>query len=173
MFRKLILITIVLCAIGCGTSLDFNGRYEVQNVNILADDINVGESVRTEVFFETKTETDGTPDGVQVVVKVSSALQYLPGTSRIYDDSTDESDLRSPDEVVTCDNGSVFLFYNFLDSELEDRSISGISNFGLKFEVSGKSKTSAAVISAAAGEDQDFSCSEDFDEEASESVEVK
>jgi hypothetical protein len=173
MLKKLTLITAVLGIIGCGTSLDFNGRYEVQNVNILADDISVGESVRTEVFFETKTEADGTPDGVQVVVKVSSALQYLPGTSRIYDDSTDESDLRSPDDVVTCGDGSAFLFYNFLDSELEDRSLSGISNFGLKFEVSGRVKTPAAVISAAAAEDQDFSCTSDFDEEESESVEVK
>ena len=139
MFKKICyVLTLIVAAgfgaTGCGTSLDFDGRYEVQNVNILADDVSVGESVRTEVFFETRVEADGDADGIEVVVKVSPALDYVPGTSRIYDDSTDESDLRSPDDVIRCADGSTFLFYDFMDSDLEDRSISGLSNFGFKFE---------------------------------------
>jgi len=173
MIRKIAVIVTAFFISGCGSSIISDGEYSVENVNFLANDIDVGESVRTEIFFQTKTEFDGAADGVQVVVKISSALRYLPGSSEIYDDSTEDSDSRSPDQVVTCPDGSTYLFYNFDDSELDDRSLVGSFDFGFKIEVFGVSRTRSAVISASAAENQQFSCFSDFEDEESDSIEVK
>lgn len=160
-----------LFACGGGGS-DLSGKYSVNDVNILANDIEVGERVRVEVFFETKVEVDGFPDGVQVVVRVPAELRYVPGSSAIYDGSTRNTDARTPDDVVNCATGETFLLYDFDDSELFDRAISGSNNFGLRFEAEGVTPVAVTRVGASAGEREDFACGENFRAEQDEAVEV-
>jgi hypothetical protein len=141
-------------------------------VNILADDINRGESVRVEVFFETKTEFDGTPDGTEVVVQVPPQLDYIPFSSAIYDGSTDQTDGRSPDAVLPCPDGSQFLIYQFSDSDLFGRSIRSNSQYGFRFNVIGRRAASATYVRAAAGESVAYSCFSPFSFEEQEAVRV-
>lgn len=164
------LLVLWLCSCG-GSDGSLSGSYRVNDVNILANDIEIGESVRVEVFFETKTEFDGSPDGIDVVVRISPSLRFIPGSARIYDDTTDETDSRDPDGIVECPDGATFLIFNFEDDDLEDRSIAGAADFGLRFEAEGIRRNTGAVVSAAAAENQEFSCS-DFASEEQEVVEV-
>ncbi len=167
-----IALLLFLGSCGGSSSLSLNGKYEVQDVNLLADDIDVGEDVRVEVFFETKTEFDGNPDGVEVVVRLPVQLQYLTGSSEIYDGTTRETDGRTPDNVISCPDGSSFIVYQFSDSDLEDRGLGSRSDYGFRFNVVGVSKVAAAFVRASAGESVEYSCGEPFSFEEEEAVEV-
>lgn len=144
----------------------------MRDVSIIADDIEVGEDVRVEVFFETKTEVSGEPDGVDLVVRIPVELEYVSGTSRIYDGSTDDSDGRTPDNVVVCETGETYLVYNFSDSDLFGREVSTAGNFGIRFEARGASSVPETFIGASAGDGEDFECGAHFAAEENEAVEV-
>ncbi len=141
-------------------------------MNILADDIERGESVRVEIFFETKREFDGTPDGTEVVVQVPPQLDFVPFSSEIYDGSTDQADGRSPDAVLPCRDGSQFLIYQFSDSDLFGRAIRSNGQFGFRFNVVGRTPASATYVRAAAGESVAYSCFSPFSFEEQEAVRV-
>lgn len=175
----ILLATLVCCGlVCCGGSSSLSGKYEVNDVHVLAKDINVGESTRTEVFFQTRTEFDGTPNAVDVVVKMSPSLVFIEGTSRIYDSSTDNSDPREPDRVIHCTGGGEILIYRFQDYELRDRPISGDDEFGLKYEMLGVSKDPVAIVAAEAFEDasstlSNFTCDTSFNAEEDETITVR
>ncbi len=171
-YRALFSATLIVAMASCGSD-GVSGSYRVNDVNILSDDMDVGEEVRVEVFFETKSELGGQPDGLDLIVRLSDAIDYVPGSSAIYDQTTDERDGRSPDDVQRCDNGVTYLVYRFDDNDLEGRSLSGADEFGIRFEISGKSRSTRAEVQAAANKSQDFSCDSEFGDEASDSVEVK
>lgn len=162
----------LMSLLSCGGDGSISGSYKATDVHIIADDIEIGEAVRVDVYFETKTDFVGRPDDVELVVQIGSALRYQPGSSEIYDGNTDDTDDRSPDDVVRCADGRTFLLYRFDDDDLEDRSIFGSTGFGLRIHVVGENRTSVARIEAAAGEEQEFSCRDDFNSESSDSVEV-
>lgn len=170
-----ILTLVVLLLVGCGSGSDsgLNGSYEVDDVNILANDITVGESTRVEVFFETKTEVDGLPNGLDVVVRVPPEIAYLPNSSRLYDRTTSESDRYDPSDAVFCPGGEAYLIYYFTDADLFDRELSHSGQFGLKFEVRGLTPIGSAPIQAAAsGQGVPFECGKSFGFEQDESVQV-
>lgn len=162
-----------LLCIGCGESNStFAGQYRVQDVNILADDIERGESVRVEIFFETKREFDGTPDGTEVVARVPSQLDYVPLSSEIYDGSTEQTDGRSPDAVLPCPDGSQFIIFQFTDADLLGRAIRSDGRFGFRFNVVGRTPVSATYVRAAAGKSVAYSCFAPFSFEEEEAVQV-
>ncbi len=164
---------ILLLLSACGSSgSNLEGSYSVKDVNIMANDIQIGESVKVEVFFDTKYETDGSPDGVDVIVRVPSEVAFVDGSSRIYDNSTNDSDPYTPNDIVRCDTGEVYLVYNFSDFDLFGRQIEGPASFGFKFEVSGKLQVSATFIGATAGRGDDFLCGAPFAAEENEAVQV-
>ncbi len=141
-------------------------------MNILADDIERGESVRIEIFFETEREFDGTPDGTEVVVRVPPQLNFVPFSSEIYDGSTEQADGRSPDTVLPCPDGSQFIIYQFTDADLFGRAIRSNSRFGFRFNVVGRTPASATFVRAAAGESVAYSCFAPFSFEEEEAVRV-
>ncbi len=166
-------LLVTLLCFGCGGSDSaLSGGYRVQDVNILADDIERGESVRVEIFFETGTEFDGTPDGIEVVVRVPPQLNYVPTSSEIYDGSTEDTDGRSPDAVLPCADGSQFVVYQFSDAELLGRTIRSNNQFGFRFNVVGRVSTNSTFVRAAAGESVAYSCLLPFSFEEEEAVRV-
>lgn len=171
----IIFLPLILCgsllSCGGGGSDNLQGSYGVNDVNILAKNIDVGEDVRVEVFFETKTEFDGTPDGVDLIVRVPADLEYVPGTSFIYDNSTDNTDARTPDNVEVCDDGSQLITYNFIDAELFEREL-GIGKFGLRFEARGARSSTTATVGARADGVFIPSCDEVFTAEEDETISV-
>lgn len=168
-----LLAIFVAVTCGCGSSgSSLQGTYSVKDVNILANDINIGESVRVEVFFETKTEVDGTPDGLDVIVRIPAELDFVPGSSGIYDNSTDDSDSYTPQEVVRCETGEIFLVYQFNDFDLFEREIGTAGSFGLKFEARGRSTVSSTFVGATAGSSETFRCGEFYAAEENEAVQV-
>lgn len=156
---------------GCGNDSDLIGDYRVINVDIIASDIQIGEQVRTTVFFETKTGLDGSPDEIQVVARLVPSLRYVLGSAEIFDDNLDDSD-RIDADVVACPDGSSFVSIRLSGADLSGRPISGNDGFALKFEVAGVSSDSAARVEAAADENQSFACSSTFNFEEIENVEV-
>lgn len=148
------------------------GQYSVKDVNILAGDIEVGETVRVEVFFETKIEDDGTPDGVELIVRIPAEIAYVVGTSRIYDGSTDQSDSFTPNFSETCDSGETYLSYLFQDIDLFDREVGQFGEFGIRFEAVGVTPVDSTLIGASAGEREEYRCGEFFAAEENEAVEV-
>lgn len=144
----------------------------MNDVNILANDIQVGETVRVEVFFETKIEDDGTPDGVELVVRIPAELSYVSGTSQIYDGSTDDSDTYTPDFTEKCPSGETFLSYLFQDSDLFEREVGQFGEFGLRFEVVGVTPVDATFVGAIAGDRENYLCGGTFPPEQNEAVQV-
>jgi len=165
-----IMAFLVSCGGGSGSSLF--GHYSIDDVNILADNIQVGESVRAEVFFETKTESDGVPDGLDVVVRIPAELNYIRGTSQLYDGGTSDSDSYTPNDIVNCETGETYLVYNFADFDLFEHEVGGFGKFGFKFEVRGVSSTPETFIAASAGSNEEFHCGEAFVSEGNEAVQV-
>lgn len=165
-------MTILLAACGSSNGSGLSGAYEATDVSILARRITVGESVRVDILFTTKYEADGLPDGTDLVVKVPASLTYVIGSSQIFDGSADDRDSRSPDRVVTCDNGDSYVVYNFSDADLFDREIGSFGSFGIRVEVSGRAADPLARIEAAAAAGQEFACDADFRAEADEAVEI-
>jgi|GEM_PF-6593820 len=171
--RTILLLCTSLFFISCGNSNSIlGGDYEVQDLNILANDIERGESVRVEVFFETKTEFDGTPDGTEVVVRIPPELRYVPLSSEIYDGSTDATDQRSPDTVLPCPDGSQFVIYQFSDADLFGRGIRSNTEFGFRFNVVGNTPVNLTYVRAAAGESVAYSCFSPFSFEEQEALQV-
>jgi hypothetical protein len=159
--------------LSCGSSGgNLQGKYSVTDVKILANDIQLGETVRTEVFFETKFELDGMPDGLDVIVRIPPELEYVPGSSFIYDNITDNADPFSPTDVRLCAGGESFFIYSFEDFDLFGRELSHPGQFGLKFESRGISKTPVTYVGAIAGRGVGFDCGVDFPAEEKEGVEV-
>ncbi|MCO6431050.1 MAG: hypothetical protein J5J00_09340 [Deltaproteobacteria bacterium] len=167
------LIVLVLLMPACGGSgRSLQGKYSVTDVNILANDIEVGESVRVEVFFETKTEGDGTPDGVDLVVRIPAELEYVSGTSAIYDGDTNNSDRYTPQLITECETGESYLIYEFQDFDLFNREVGGAGNFGIRLEARGVSPVAATFVGATAGDREGFECGEQFAAEENEAVQV-
>ena len=173
---KIILsIIAVFSIISCGGSdsnSDLSGTYSVDDVNILANDINIGEQVRVEVFFETETEVDGTPDGVDLVVRIPAELSFVSNTSELYDNSTNNSDPFTPNNIVDCPTGETYLIYNFSDFDLFQHELTTLGKFGLKFHVRGKISTPETLVGASAGTNQGFICGQFFAAEQNEAIEV-
>lgn len=157
---------------GCGSDDGLFGDYRVTDLRLIADDIEIGEDARADISFETRAEADGRPDGLELVVRLSPSLEYLDGSSEIYDDSFDDTDSLDPDSVIDCESGETFVVFRLSSSDLRDRSISGLTDFALKINVVGRLANGAARVEAAADESQDFACGEDFDSEENDSIEV-
>lgn len=167
-------LILIVSLLSCGGSSDssLSGTYSVEDVNILADNIEVGEEVRVEVFFETKTEGDGTPDGVDVVIRVPSELDLVLGSSELYDNSTGDSDRFTPHNIVNCPTGETYIVYNFSDFDLDDHELGGFGKFGLKFQVRGRTPTPQTLVGAVAGSNERFNCGDFLDAEQNEAVEI-
>jgi hypothetical protein len=159
----------VLAACGGGDNLF--GEYQVNDIDVIAKEIEIGETVRVEVFFESKTGAGGQVDEVDVVVFLPRFVEYVEGSSAIYDDTTDDRDDREPDSVVECEEGGTYLVYNFDDDELEDTRLSG-REWGFRFEARGTELSSSAEFEAAADENQFFSCGDSFPGEKNEVISV-
>lgn len=155
-----------------GSSNGLNGSYRINDVNILADNIEVDEEVRVDIFFETKTESDGFPDGVDLVVRIPAELSYVLGTSQIYDSSLGDTDSYTPHRIEECPTGETFLVYNLSDGDLFEREIDGFGKFGLRFQARGKSPVSTTLLGASAGNGESFECGVTFEAEKSEAIEV-
>lgn len=165
--------TIMLVACGSDSDSELSGIYSVNDVNILSNDIDIGEQARTEIFFETKTEIDGSPDGLQVVVRIPAELSFVPGSSQLYDGSTNDSDSYTPSNIVKCPTGETYLTYNFSDFDLFQHELAETGRFGLKFLIQGVTPTPQTLVGAsAAGDVVGFDCGEFFDAEQNEAVEV-
>jgi len=159
--------------LGCGSEDDdLFGEYEVTDVDVIAKNIAVGEEVRVDIFFDTKTDLLDDPDDVEVVVSLPAALTFVEGSSEIFDNSEDERDDRDPDEVVECENGESFVLYHFGDSELDDRTLFD-GGYGVRFEVVGATSAQVAEIEAAAEDNQDFGCNSSFAGEQNEVLTVE
>ena len=165
-------IAITACSGSSDEDDNLVGEYTVEDVNILANDVEVGESVRVEVFFESKIEDDGSPDGLDVVIRIPPELQYVTGSSDIYDGSTDASDQYTPTVIESCPTGETFLSYQFSDLDLFDREISTFGKFGLRLQVRGVTPIQATLIGASAARVQEYFCGEFFDAEKNEAVQV-
>lgn len=173
-FRLIITIFCLVLVAGCGgsDSDNLNGSYGVSDISALAKNITIGEGDRVDVYFTSKYEFDGYPDGTDLVLKLPAALAYQLGSSEIFDGSDDARDSRTPDRIVNCDDGTSFIVYNFSDSDLFDREIGGVGSFGIRIQVVGRSVSSIARIEGAAGVPQEYSCDTEFRSEADEAVEV-
>ena len=167
-----LMTTLFLVACGGSSGRDLMGKYSVNDVNILADNIEVGETVRLEVFFETKIEDDGFPDGLELIVRIPPELAYVVGTSRIYDGSTDVSDAFTPNFSETCPTGETYLSYFFQDIDLFDRELDQFGQFGIRLELVGRTPVSSTLVGATAGEREGYRCGEEFAAEENEAVEV-
>lgn len=174
--RKFIRATILLLSTfgvcSCGSDDGIFGDYRVDDIRLIANDIEIGEDARADIFFETRVEADGRPDGLELVIRLSPSLDYLDGSAEIYDDSLSDSDDLDPDSVIRCESGETYIVFRLSGSDLRDRSVSSVSDFALRINVVGKSANSAARIEAAADESQDFACGAEFDSEESDSIEV-
>jgi hypothetical protein len=157
---------------GCGGESGDKGasEYEVTGVNIVAHGVAIGGTVRTEVLFDTKQELDGSADGLDVLVKLPPAVEYVEGSSRIYNGDANVTDKLDPTESELCANGTTSLVFRLSRSDLRDRELSGTS-FGLSFEVLGVWTDSGAAIAARADEHADLNC-RGFDAEKEASVKV-
>ncbi len=82
---RLAVALVFLFILGCGSDSGgkLDGKYSVTDVNVLAFNIQRGEQVRAEIFFETKTEPDGYPDGLDVIVRIPPELVYAEGSSNL------------------------------------------------------------------------------------------
>jgi hypothetical protein len=158
---------------GCNSSADIFSEFAVEGVSIDGARLSIGSTTRTEVFFETKLFPDGEPKGLEVVAMLTPSLSYVEGSSRLYDGSTSRSERRTPDRVVRCQDGSIFIVYDFSDSELDGRSLVGDNDFGLHFDIKGERADDDARVEAAAGEDQEFDCDRSFGAEESDSIVVE
>ena len=162
------------CLFSCGGSKStLRGKYAVNEVKIAASSINQSSITRVEVFFETKKEFDGIPDGVDVVVRLPAELGFVQGSSFIYDNSTRDRDRYTPDDIVLCDTGEIFLLYFFSDADLFDRQIGFDANYGFVFEVFAKTKVDSTLVGAAAGRNVRFSCGEFFNAQKVDSIQVR
>jgi hypothetical protein len=155
----------------CGGSDTLFGEYQVNDIDVIAKEIEVGEEVRVEVFFETKRGAGNNVDEVDVVIFLPAAVEFVEGSSSIYDDTTDDRDARSPDSVVECEGGGSYVVYNFDDDELEDTRLS-VGEWGLRFEARGVSTSESVEFEAAADENQFFSCMDSFPGEENEVIRV-
>lgn len=169
-----LVISLIFAFANCGGSDSFlQGTYSVKDVSILSDHIAVGEVVRVEVFFETKYEFSGGPDGLDLFVRLPRELSYVLGSARIYDNLDDNSDPYTPDDVVRCLSGETILFFSFSDSDLSGRELSGgPADYGIKFEARGQERTPVTYVGAIAGRDENYRCAESFPSEEDEAVEI-
>lgn len=174
MSNHLYFLFLISILFGCGgsSSISLNGKYSANDVAIIANEIEIGEAVRTEVFFETKTEIDGTPDGVDLIVRIPKELSFVDGSSRLYDGNTDNTDAYTPNDIVRCETGETFLVYNFSDFDLYEHEIEGFGKFGIRFEVRGLSRTNATFVEASAGDGEFFECGQIYVSEVNEAVAV-
>ena len=170
-FACLALLLLVLAGCGSDSSLGSSTR-QVDDVDISASQIRIGEATGTDIFFETETDFSGKPANVDIVVRISPGLEFVDRSSFIYDNTEDDHDARGPNFVSLCDNGTTFLVFNLATEDLDEHSLNGGTQYGMHLSVAGKERTNHATVSATAGSDQEFSCN-DFPVEESDQVEVR
>ncbi|MDC0357184.1 hypothetical protein OAO01_00080 [Oligoflexia bacterium] len=166
------LVLLVTFLGACGSEdKDVLGSHKVTKLEFEEKEIRVGQQMRVEVFFETKTSLVGAPDSVELVLFLSRALEFVAGSSSIFDNTTSDKDGREPDEIMVCENGESFLIYRLDNDELEDRTLLE-GGYGIRFDVRGASETELAKIDGAAASSQFFSCDASFPGEKSDEVRV-
>ena len=155
--KRFALLFVCLTLGACGGDHHDNdfegGDRKVREVRINGEEMNVGETIRTDVYFKTEYEWSE-PKDVQIVVRLDPELTYKPGSSSLQ--VAGDRDRRSPDDIFECEDGSSFLFYDIdndddLDYNIEDR-------YDLRFEVIARAASPMAVIRATAGKHLTFGC---------------
>lgn len=143
---------------------------EVTRVRFLADDIELNESVRVEVEFTTGSDDFGDVRATTLSFEISSALNFVPGSIELFEGNNDDTDLILPSQVLACSDGRT-LIRLFLDrDDLRNNSFAG--EFKLKLNVSGKTASALATVSANASKEDSISCEQDFLAEDSDAVEI-
>lgn len=177
--RKLILILLVsfIFACGGGDGVDFgsSGRNEVSDVDIRAKSIEVGETVRADIYFDVETEVGGEPDqDVELIIMLEDGLDFVEESSRIYDDGFSRSRARTPDKVDRCDGGEVYIFYKLDKNELQFAGVDQNGGTqGVRIEVLG-TKSGMPAIRASVGSRESYECGDTaFSGEESEEVNVE
>jgi hypothetical protein len=153
---------------GCGGS---HGSQELTGLRFIADDIEVGESVRVEADVESGTDGFGDPESVSVFLNVSRFLSVDEDSFRIFEGGDDDTDVIFPESVQRCPDGRTLVSLRFSRDDIRDAGSNG--SFKMKFNVIGEMSTGTAVVDGSAGELESFSCREDFEAESSDSVIIR
>ena len=171
--RSYFMLAALLAVCGCGSDDNWlDGSYEVREVRVEGEEVRAAESIRTNVYFDTKTDYSGEPQSVELVIEVSSDLEYVEGSSYIYVRSTDDEAHRAPDDVVRCGDGRTFVIYYLDRFDLEDRELVSKGQWALRIYVRGMRIGALGVVRASADDVQHYSCFEPFDAQEADTVRV-
>jgi hypothetical protein len=165
----------MLLGCGGGGGLGSSGKNEVVDVNFRAKDINVGEQVRVDIYFDVRSDGEGNPeDNVEMVVLVERGLEFLDGSSRIYDEDFSRTRERTPDRIENCSTGETYLFYRLDRDELQPTLVdqNGGSQ-GIRVQLVG-ARSGTAGVKASVGTSETFQCGDTgYTGEKSEEINVE